>query len=421
MKNQKGITVLVALFLMVALASLAVNLAQLTVVDTKGITETTPAGIARHRLGPKKEIERLQVFYLAQAGLNHLRKLLVENPSQTALVAFNNNDDATATGYYRAEIALSGTIDTGHTLLADLLAISEGRVLPHDNTDNPDRISTNLELRERYWRSSRSYASAVLDFNSYPPVHAIDTSNLAATDGMDQNVGTRALPGTTPVTLGNFWSPQNCGSTGPCVDDSWVLVDFGMPVEFDEIRFWNEYEHFVNPVTLYSWNDATASWVNQGTKSYPEPGQPFGNYAHPICSHANVHVGDRCTDLRDASGDNVLWHNITGGGTECDSVGSCENLGPPDTSYIARYTLAAPVTARRIKLTWDGEKKYATGPFTFKEIGVYSSGTNVLKVLYGKARVGLQYTASGGLTPLNPNAASVQTQGTYLKGSVAFE
>lgn len=452
--DSKGITIVIAVFLFMILSILALSLAQMITVDTKAITEPAGGGVTRHRMGPMKETQRFQILFLAQAGLNHLRKLLVDDPDLTLTPGFTpnatspirNNDGNTvalSTGFYRIYFENVPIDDPDHTILGDARMVSEARIPPHTGAAEPGGISTTLDLRERFWRAARAYGENLINQTGSFAVNAIDTSDTTATEGLDRDMGQRNAVGEPPsptldMILENPWEITSCSAVSGTFPQCRFIVDFGMDVTFDEIRFLNNSNtNYITAMTLQSWDDATRSWVNRGSASFSQPGvggsAPYYRTVTP-CPSPNVYNGDRCTDFLDVDGNDIHWGTFVGG-NECVAVNTCsENLPLSARSYIGRMKFGSSFSTRRIRLTFDG---VAPGGEALRvpELGVYCCGSYsgypppaatirpVLKVTHGVARIGLTHNASNQIVyPIGATyPSSAQTDGALTKSSTPYE
>lgn len=446
--NQKGFAILVSVFLFMLLSILSLNMAQVIVVDTKIRTEPIAGGFTRHLMGPRKETERLQVYYMALAGIYHARQWISNNPFLTDLPNRINSDDQTSpTVTYVIDDVANATIDTNHTLLADLIIKSEGRTPRWIAAFDPGfaAISTRIELRESYWRSTRAFAQTFSGTNF--PVGAIDTSDGSRPYDLDTNYGARLSQqnNNNPMQWGGSWG-YDCASN-PC-PVTWVDIDFGMNVTFDEIRFLNDERDYIAQMTLLTWDDNTGNWVNQGVRNYRIPqggqfvaynviqtwdGQSIGSFGG-CTQDQNVYRGDSCSDFMDSNANNVVWEPYTAGAHECIFYpwwsNPCSTLGGmnKNVSYIGRFRLATPVTTRKIRLQVTGNfpASATSGSMALEELGIYSdpdnnentqNSINRLKETHGRARI----NSGGGGGGEAANSSNSQNPGNFYKNVVTYE
>ncbi len=471
MKKQNGFAVIISVFLFLLLTIFALTLAQMVAVDSQVWTEDAGGGVTRQRVGPKKEIERLQALYLAQAGIAHLRAFLVQNPMSDSLTEFYENDDDTADptdpiGYYSARIEQATTVDfPNHTLLQDIVTVSQAHIPPHSGSTPPE--STDLELRETFWQSPRVYASAVeSDFPPYMPIQAVDTTNNNDPDcgvpncggGLDNDMRTRwrvfAGGEGQPTILndGGAWIPRTCGGSGSCVTNDWIYIDFGELKTFDEVRFLNRYISHITQMELFRWDDTggvdgQTFWNSLGVKSYPRPdatvslapfymdGRDPVKMPNRPCHSDDIYNGDRCTFFENLVA--VKWDAFGGGGSpdECTASGSCASLGASSHDYVGRFKLTGPVTSRRLKIQIKGDNNAGAGTtFNVEELAVYCCDNdytaadpfpdppnvvNILKRDYGRVIIG--FTGPDGTTITNANSTDSRDLGTTLKSAAQYE
>ena len=447
-RGQKGFTILISLFLFILLAIFALNMAEIIAVDTRIV----PTNVAQNitGMGPQKENERLQVWYLAQGGIHHMHRMLVDIqrclPGNCTLSGNNlyagskNYDDGVATNrtgqLWNWLGDSTASSDLNHTPVQNLNSSAEAYA-PDEST-----YRTVIRAEQDLWRSSRIYgqnltAAAVANNN---PVNLIDTSGTATTyaaqtDGFGKDMGTRASPVTTALNLGaRSFSIASCSGViaPPQLPGCKAVIEFGMQVDFDEIRWLNRKDNYVEYAKVTYWNDTTGSWTDPGAGSgnyftFPVPatGTAYAPYYETAlaCKNDGVYNGDRCSDFLNADGDgppNNIWEALVGGVNSCAATG-CSGLPSAGPSYIARLKLNTPVRTRKIELRFDAH--VVTTPFVFEELGVFCCGSNpanirnVLVDLHGVVRTGVAYTydpLSGNppiLTYPNLNSSYIGTEG----------
>ena len=448
-QNEKGFTILVSIFLFLALSTLALSFGQVIVTDAKGVSVIQGGTIPTIL----KEKQRLLAFYMAQMGIHDIRMRLTNNPDMDTLplTTVYSDDGAPNIMLYEINLAPDGVIsDPNHNLLPDLIATSRGQI------PLAAPIQTQFQMEERYWQSTRAYASGVQ--GSPPawtdmPVQTMDTvdgDHLGTpTVGLEKDMSQRDTAGNPPspqptkMEMGYTWRPGFCA--GSDCSDKWLMFDFGMPMQFDEIRFLQQYPTQVFSMTLETWDETSGTWATHPLKTFPPAGQygdtsfypsgfaPYYTSAYRSCAKEEVYNGDRCTNFLGLSiypiwGDFGTYNsNPT---NECFfTYYACGISSSTARSYIARYKLNYLVTARRAKLKF---RIKGTDYPTLYEIGVYccdsdyaapdpfpSTSQNILRTQHGKARVLNTGAGSGGGPPVNSSVT--QSSGDISHSKLIYE
>ncbi len=393
--GQKGFIVMVSLFLFMLLSIFALNLAQMIAVDSSIIPSATGTTTG---MGPQKEFEREQAYYLAQAGLNQLRKMLKDNHGLTNLdsicgspgCTITNNDDATSpNGYYRLTLTPAPSIaNTDTTLASDVIAKSYAAI------PATGAVRTDAELWENYWRSPRVDIQGTLYMSdhNYRPVNLIDTTDGIA-DGFEANLGTRNAPQNNPIQIG--------GTCIPVMQN--IRFDFGTQLSIKEMLFLNTSPDYVSKIDVWTWNDSLGKWDLQGSPIFPKPSSDTIFSSNPADScynlYSTVYNGDRCSNFLKTN-NKAVWDSIAGGNDNvCNASSACSTLSNnfsdlnQEHSYIAQFILPATVTTSRVQLAVYADiSGTGTGRINLREVGFYDGafggpGDNLLESTLNQIRV----------------------------------
>ena len=400
--NEKGVAVLVALFLLVLFSFLLLTIAHQISATSLGTVQMRYRGVTENFAG---------------GGMNYLVNYFTQHPNDTTLIepdGTNHNYsgfdadtgdsvDSTFTGAMTTSSALQALTPPAsyHALSQDILLTAIGK-RKADGATVPDSLTianrkNETVLNQRHRRGSYIDSLNGSGASDWEGDTGGSPAQFAPVEAMDGDLDTNVDHATTPIqrqvsTAGSGGS-GSWRSNGSGVNYS-LIIDFGQPEWPNAIRWFQTRDFFIRTAAIDRWDDATQTWieiVNNNISPLPQPGGNPGlyewipegswnDYLNPFytqtggvntCSggcHPNIWRGRGAThfssinhgggvftttyrhsysDLDNSDLDSVKFEETMWCSGPWCSGSSVEDPPPTAADYIAFMTFTVPVTGTR--------------------------------------------------------------------------